>query len=253
MRYITFDSLSEAGALHAVFTRRGGVSPAPWDTLNMGSTVGDRLEHVHENRRRAFAAVGRAVESMADTWLVHGTQVHVALAPRPKESLPPKADVVLTNRPEVTLFMRYADCVPVALYDPQRKATALAHAGWQGTLKRTAAAAVEAMQTHFGSRPADILAVIGPSICSRHYRIGVDVQTQVAAAFGRQAAAFLPRYNGATHFDLWQANHWVLESAGVHQIEMSNLCTACQVGDWYSHRAEAGATGRFGFLLAIGS
>ena len=254
LRYYTFESLAECGVTQAIFTRHGGVSPEPWAALNLGGTVGDDPQRVTENRLRAFQAVGRSSASLYDVWQVHGDEVVIANAPRPLHTPHIKADAMLTDRPEVTLFMRFADCVPILLCDPRHRVVGLAHAGWKGTVLRVAAAAVEAMQAHYGSAPADIRAAIGPSIAAHHYPVGPDVAAEVRGAFGADAASLLLARNGVhsgVQFDLWAANRLVLEQAGVHHVEVSGLCTACQKLDWYSHRAEAGKTGRFGVLIAL--
>lgn len=251
LRYYAFDSLSEGGLSHAVFTRHGGVSPAPWASLNMGGTVGDDLERVAENRRRAFRTLGRNPDSLYDAWLVHSTDVVVARSPRLPGEVHKKADVLLTDRPQVTLLMRFADCVPILFYDPLHRAAGIAHAGWQGTIKRVAAAAVEAMHAEYGTRPEDILAAIGPSIGPDHYPVGDDVAAQVRGAFGQEASFLLPEFNGALCFDLWAANRLVLAHAGVKYIDEAGLCTVCHNHDWFSHRGENGETGRFGVLLWV--
>ena len=256
VRYYTFDLLDDCGLPHACFTRHGGVSPQPWASLNVGGTVGDDAGRVLENRQRAFRAVGRSLDSLYDVWQVHGTQVVFAEAPRPPQVPHLRADVILTDRPGLTLFMRFADCVPIFLYDPVHKVVGLAHAGWQGTVSRVAANAVQAAQTRYGSKPADILACIGPSIGPHHYEVGPEVIDQVQAAFGQDATGLLHSPHGEkggyrVQFDLWSANRLVLEGAGVRQIEVSEICTACHVTDWFSHRGEAGHTGRFGALIAL--
>jgi hypothetical protein len=195
--------------------------------------------------------MGRPPETIFDAWLVHSAEVVRADAPRDMSRLPEKADAILTDRPTVTLFMRFADCVPVLLYDPHRRVIGIAHAGWLGTIRRVGAAAVEAMQAWYGSNPADIHAAIGPSIAAHHYPVGSEVVQQVRKSFGKDAPALLPDSNGAVQFDLWAANRLILEQSGIRQIELSELCTACHLQDWYSHRGENGKTGRFGVLLAL--
>ncbi len=251
VRYFTFESLATEKLTHAVLTRRGGVSPEPWDSLNVGGTVGDERPRVIENRLRSFHAMGRDPHSMFDVWQVHSADVVIANAPH--NFTPPefKADAMITDNPEVTLFMRFADCTPILLYDPVKSAIGMVHAGWMGTVKRVAVAAVRAMTAAYGSRPADILAAIGPSIGPDHYEIGQDVLTQVHEAFHGEADNLLVRYGDRTHFDLWEANRLSLAHAGVRQIENSGLCTACHPEDWYSHRAQKGKTGRFGALIAL--
>jgi YfiH family protein len=251
LRYFTFDSFDRKPLLHGVFTRLGGVSPAPWASLNLGGTVGDSREHVVENRRRIFEQAGRPVESLFDAWQVHGTQVLCVDRPRPLDQAHEKADAILTDRPEITLLMRFADCVPILLYDPVQRVAGLVHAGWRGTVDRAARAAVERMAARYGTAPGDIMAGIGPSICVEHYQVGREVEDAARAVFGAQAGAVLWQKNGSAHFDLWQANQIVLESCGVRQIEQSGQCTFCHNEEWYSHRAEKGQTGRFGALLAL--
>jgi hypothetical protein len=253
LRFFTFSLFPAAEVVHAVFTRQGGFSPSPWDSLNVGGTVGDDPERVRANRRRAFESVGRDPLSMHDVWQVHGADVVVAEAPRPPDAPYQKADVLLTDRPDVTLFMRFADCTPVLLYDPFRRAVGLVHAGWQGTVKGAVRAAVQAMQQRFGSRPQDLRAGIGPAIGPDHYEVGDDVVQSVRKTFGEKSAdvLILSQKSGRYHFDLWAANRLWLEAEGVTAIEVAGLCTACHLDDWYSHRAERGKTGRFGALIAL--
>ncbi len=249
-RYYTF-SLLEAHVPHAVFTRRGGVSPPPWDSLNLGGTVGDDPHRVAENKARTLAAFGRAPDSLFEVWQVHGCRVVIADAPRSPQEPLQQADVILTDRPNVTLLMRFADCTPILLYDPRRKVIGLAHAGWQGSVKGAALAAVRQMQAHYGSHPADILAAIGPSIGPDHYEIGNEVGNALRQALGEQAESCLARRDGRLFLDLWATNRQWLEQAGVQQIEIAALCTACHSEDWYSHRASRGHTGRFGVMIAL--
>ncbi len=251
IRYLTFESLAEPGLVHGVFTRQGGVSPAPWDSLNMGGYLGDDLENTYFNRVRAFEALERDPKSVFDVWQVHSAEVICSHMPRPRQDPPQKADAILTDNPEITLFMRFADCVPVLFYDPIKRVVGLAHAGWQGTVKGVVTATVEKMVTFYNCAPVDIRAAIGPSIAVHHYEVGDNVIQQVRENFGQQADALLPPRNGSTFFDLWAANHLLLEQAGVQKIEISGLCTACHPEDWFSHRGEQGKTGRFGALIAL--
>jgi YfiH family protein len=252
LRYYTFPLLAGAGVTHGVFTRRGGVSAGPWASLNLGGTVGDEPEHVHENRRRAFDALQRRFDSLFDVWQVHSDVVVCTDRSRRPDEAHLQADAIITNQPGVTLFMRFADCVPILLFDPHHQAIGLAHAGWKGAVNHIAARTVEQMSRQYGSRPAEILAGIGPSIGPHHYEVGSEVIQQVHTAFGPYAAQLLPPGpQRGTHFDLWQANRLVLEQAGVQQIEISGLCTACTLQDWYSHRGENGRTGRFGALIGL--
>ena len=251
IRYYTFDSLDAARVKHAVFTRQGGLSPQPWASLNVGGLRGDDPERVYQNRVLSFQALGKRPERVYDVWQVHSAEVVCASAARPPETPHRKADAILTDRPELSLFMRFGDCVPILLYDPYRRAVGLAHAGWMGTVRGVVGAAVKTMQANYGSRPQELLAAIGPSIGAHHYPVGEEVQEHVRQAFQERAGAVLQVQNGAVHFDLWEANRLSLEECGVQQIEIAGICTACHLEDWYSHRAEQGQTGRFGVLLAL--
>jgi YfiH family protein len=251
IRFFTFDSLDQAGLVHAVFTRRGGVSPEPWASLNVGGLRGDDPARVLQNRVLSFNTLGRIPESVYDVWQVHSAEVICTNAPR--ANLPHrKADAILTDRPEVTLFMRFGDCVPILLHDPVKNIVGIAHAGWQGTVKKTVVVTVEAMQACYGSLPGDILASIGPSIAAHHYQVGSEVIDQINIAFNEYSESILKKDGaGATSLDLWEANRLLLEQAGVRQVEIAGMCTACHPEDWYSHRRDAGLTGRFGVLIAL--
>jgi YfiH family protein len=201
-------------------------------------------------------ALDRSLESMFDVWQVHSDRVVCAEAPRPPDEAHLQADAILTDQPGVTLFMRFADCVPVFLYDPVQRVVGLAHAGWQGTVKHTVARAVEAMVERYSSRPSAIVAGIGPSIAAHHYPVGPEVAQQVRRVFGEQTDRVLQPIVGdggdsRVQFDLWGANRIILERSGVHQVENSGICSACHLEDWYSHRGEKGRTGRFGAVIAL--
>jgi hypothetical protein len=250
VRYFKFDLFSR-DIVQAVFTRNGGVSPEPWTSLNVGGTVGDERPRVIENRIRSFRALGRDPHSLFDVWQVHSADVVVANAPH--DFSPPefKADAIVTDSPRVTLFMRFADCVPILLHDPRKGVIGIVHSGWMGTVKKAAAAAVKMMSATYGCNPADICAGIGPSIGPDHYEVGAEVAARVRESFNGRSEALLQDHAGHCHFDLWSANRVALEEVGVGQIEVAGQCTACHPEDWFSHRAQKGKTGRFGALIAL--
>jgi len=253
LRSYTFDLLAGCGLVQGIYTRQGGISPQPWASLNLGGTVGDDRANVIENRKRIFETVGRPVESIFDVWQVHGTTVICSQEPRPLDGAHQPADAILTDNPDITLFMRFADCVPIFLHDPVRKVVGIVHAGWKGTVARTAAAAVATMTAEYSSKPVNILAGIGPSISAPFYEVGSDVISGARLSFNGNSNQLLEEREGKTYFDLWRANRLVLEECGLQpdHIQIAGICTAKNVGDWYSHRAEKGKTGRFGALLAL--
>ncbi len=248
VRYYQFDSLDHVP--HAVFTRKGGVSPQPWAELNVGGTVGDDPMRVAQNRSVLFRTLGRNPDNAFDVWQVHGSDVVCTREPRSPDIPIQKADAILTDRPGLSLMMRFADCVPILLWDPEKKVVGIVHAGWQGTVQQVAGTALTVMQAQYGSNPGDVIAGIGPSIAAHHYPVGAEVLVQVRHVFGSEAEKFLSGHS-RVELDLWKANQYTLELAGVKHIEIAGECTACNLDNWYSHRAEGGKTGRFGVLIGL--
>jgi polyphenol oxidase len=246
-----FESTVFTDCIHGIFSRHGGVSSTPWNTLNMGGTVGDERSNVIENRKRAFDFFNREVKSIFDVWQVHSTTAICTNSPRGLDATHEKADAIFTNDPKITLFMRFADCVPIMIFDPISKVVGIIHAGWQGTVNHIVSEAINSIKKKYGVDPANIVAGIGPSIGPDHYLIGEEVRQQVENKFNICHRDLLEVREGKTHFDLWKANEFLLREQGVKSIETARICTACHIEDWYSHRAEKGTTGRFGALIAI--
>jgi len=141
-----------------------------------------------------------------------------------------------------------ADCVPVILFDPVKKVSAVIHAGWRGTVKHITSNTVKTMTDRFGCDPADIIAGIGPSIGPCCYEVGEEVRTVVEQSFGTTRDYLVTKnHSDKPHFDLWYANHKQLTDSGVkpENIETSELCTRCNSQIFYSSRADKGITGRF--------
>ena len=213
--------------------------------------MGDEVTRVRENRYRSFTALGRRIDSLFDVWQVHSAEAVIANVPRDPNLPLIQADAIFTDKPEVTLYMRFADCVPILLYDSNQGVVGLAHAGWLGTVRGMTSAAVKKMCAQYGSKPENIYAAIGPSIGVDHYEVGADVIAKVQESFGSEAERLIETRDGKTYFDLWSANSLQLQKSGVEKIEVAGLCTACHLDDWFSHRAEKGKTGRFGALIGL--
>lgn len=251
--FYQFDALTHYGNVtHGLFTRLGGVSAAPFDTLNVGSTVGDDPASVHINRERVAAVMEFPETDTRTTWQVHGTDVLVAHQGELTGWPPPKADAIITADRDVPLVMRFADCVPLLLFDPVRQVIGLAHAGWRGTLAGVSPATVDAMRETFGCHVRDILVGVGPSIGPCCYEVGPEVIEQAQAAFGTlEGLVRQPSNGGGARLDLWAANEQSLRWAGVEHIEVARLCTACNTHEFYSHRAEKGNTGRAAVVMKL--
>lgn len=237
------------GLEHALLTRLGGVSVGPLTSLNLGSTVGDDPVAVAENHRRVFAAFDVQRESVVTPQQVHGRHV-VQVGRDDGGRLIPATDALITATPEVTLLLRFADCAPVLLFDPVRRAVGLAHAGWRGVAAGVVPATVQAMMRAFGTQPAELWAGIGPAIGPRHYAVGPEVIAAIAAAVPPQTTCAVER-EGQWFLNLPAAIAAQLHAAGVLAVVPSQLDTAARTDEWYSHRAENGRTGRFGVLVRL--
>ncbi len=251
IKYFQFESLDHPGLSHAIFTRHGGLSPAPWHSLNLGASVGDNLDRVRQNREKALGVLGIDPAYVYDVYQVHSDRVIYTDTPLAMNEQHIKADALITNTPGVALMMRFADCVPILLYDPLNHAIGIAHAGWMGTVDKIAAKTVAQMKRYFGSQHEHMLAAIGPSIGPDHYQVGSDVLDKVNKNFGQRADELILTRNGKSYLDLWKANQSVLEEVGLAQVEIAGICTSCNLEDWYSHRGEHGKTGRFGAVIRL--
>lgn len=244
-----FEELQGKGVIHALLTRLGGASAPPFGALNLGHTVGDDLAAVEENHRRAFAALGIDRRQVVSPYQVHGN--HVRLVGRGHTgTTQPATDGLITTTPGVALLLRFADCVPLLLFDAKRGAVAMVHSGWKSTAGNIAAAAVAAFARHAGSQPGDLWAGVGPAIGSCCYQVDTKTASAVAEACP-EGANVVQKGDGTLYLDLPGAVQAQLRAAGVEQIEMADLCTACDTEEWFSHRAEQGRTGRFGALAML--
>lgn len=251
IKYYRFDALENQGLYHAVFTRHGGFSPTPWHSMNFGASVGDDLRRVLQNRETALSVLNLKPESVFDLYQVHSSKIVITDRPLSPNEPHIKADAILTNRPNVTLMMRFADCVPILLFDPVNRAIGIVHAGWIGTVDQIVKKALLGMIENYATNPIDVITTIGPSIGPDHYSIGREVLDRIHASFGEKAELLISNHDGKSHLDLWKANQAILTEVGVKKIEISGICTCCNLNDWYSHRGENGETGRFGVVFGL--
>lgn len=223
---------------HAFSTRTGGVSEGPYASLNLASATGDDRERVLENRRRLCEAAG-APFPPAIPRQVLGAEV-VTL-----HELGREADAIVTAEPGRSTLTLSADCVLVLLYDPARRAIGNVHSSRHGARGEIAKKALARMTELYGTRAADVVAAIGPSIGPCCYEVREDI-VRVWRGFGDR---FLLDRGGRTHLDLWAAVRAQLEEAGVREIDSLDLCTKCHPEQFYSYRRDGDKSGRFGALL----
>jgi len=246
-----FSSLAGERLVQAVFTRLGGCSRGPFASLNVGHLVGDDLAAVAANHRSIYSALGISAERVVTGRQVHGCQVTL-VTEDDVGTTKPDTDALITNRPDVWLVLRFADCVPILFYTPESEAVGLAHAGWQGTAQAVAARTAERICAAYGCRADELYAAIGPSIGPCCYEVGADVANRVIQADGVTASAARchPRPDKA-YLDLWQANADQLSAIGVRHIEIAGLCTCCHRDVFFSHRGDGGTTGRFAAVIGL--
>lgn len=251
LTYYQFNDRAIAAPLyHGFFTRVGGVSRAPFESLNLARSVGDDPLAVTENNRRMLSVFDAQPAQTTTAWLAHGRSVAVvdrADAGRFRQGV----DALITRERGLTLTMRFADCVPVIVYDAAQGAIGLAHAGWRGVAVNVVAATLDALREAFGSDPRDVWAGIGPCIGVDQYRVGPDVMAAVTAACPPDAPIAQRQPDGCVHLDLNAAVSAQLRAGGVTHIEDARLCTATHTDEWFSHRAEHGQTGRFGVVIGL--
>lgn len=172
---------------------------------------------------------------------------HVAVVSSGNNHTIANTDALITNEPGLFVCVQTADCVPILLYDPQKRVVAAVHAGWRGTVSKIAMKTIRQMTEKFDCQPSDIVAGIGPSIHMHAYEVGPEVVEAVAANFSNSSALLKPSLkNGHAYFDLWEANKTVLEEAGIPEenIEVMGLCSFEHPDLFYSARRDGADTGR---------
>lgn len=240
---------------HAVFTREGGVSPAPYDSLNVRFGVGDAAADVRENRRLVSAALGVEAQQLISADQTHSKKVQMAdeeflrfFAGKEISGV----DAFVTKMRGAALMIQVADCQAILLYDPVTGVIAAVHAGWKGLMLDISGAAVWMMKKDYGVDPANILAGIAPSLgpcCAVFSDPGKELPWE-----------FHPYIDRKKRVDLWSFSLDQLQKHGLQKkhIELACVCTQCEGGRgneprgrFFSHRAEKGVTGRFGVAIML--
>ena len=222
--------------------------------MNLSLSRGDNPEAVEENTKRIARAIGVEKEKMVYTQQTHTTNVAVVSGKDAGSTLK-ETDGLVTNSPGICLVTFYADCVPLYFVDPVKRAIGLSHSGWRGTVGKMAAATVEKMKECFGTRPEDIIAAVGPSICQDCYEVSEDVTSRFKEAFREEdwKDLFYKKENGKFQLDLWKANEINLQEAGVlpEHIAVTNVCTCCNPKILFSHRVQGWNRGNLCAFLAL--
>lgn len=259
--YLTYPLLENIGIVkHGFSTRVGGVSKGVCSTMNLSFSRGDDENAVRENFRRMANALDVEEDCFVFSHQTHTTNVRKVTLDDKGKGLTRQLDYqdvdgLITNVPGLCLSTFYADCVPLYFVDPVHKAIGLSHSGWRGTVGKIGAVTVQKMQEEYGSKPEDIIAAIGPSICQDCYEVSEDVIVEFQNNFDEKywKELYYKKENGKYQLNLWKANEIVLAEAGVlkEHIAVTNLCTCCNHEVLFSHRASKGKRGNLAAFLAL--
>ncbi|MBR9945031.1 peptidoglycan editing factor PgeF [Clostridiaceae bacterium Marseille-Q4145] len=259
--YFVFENLENTGLVrHGFSTRLGGVSEGCLSSMNLSFTRGDDPEKVRENFRRMGMVIGFETKDLVLSDQTHTTNVRlVTEADRGKgfdrERDYTDVDGLITDTPGLMLVTIYADCVPLYFVDPVHKAVGLSHSGWKGTVHRIGKVTLERMKEAFGTRPEDVQAAIGPSICQDCYEVSEDVAQAFMDEFADQLDDRLVyrKGNGKYQLNLWNANERILLEAGIRpeHLSITNICTCCNHELLFSHRASHGQRGNLAAFLGL--
>lgn len=230
----------------AFTTRHGGLSQVPYDSANLAFHVGDDPRDVVQNHALLGQTLGYAKES-----LVFMRQIHSDLIVRADGygfENPPQCDALITDQSALPLMVMSADCTPILLFDPIRKAIAAIHAGREGALQKILPKTIESLKEHYESDAADIIAVLGPSIHGCCYEVNGDI-AQRTIENGYSGAV---RHDGErVYLDVNTILLDQLEQSGVRKIEVVDACTSCNHLEYFSYRADKQRTGRIAGVILL--
>jgi len=257
--WLTSPLLDTCGNIcHGFSTRQGGVSNPPWDSLNLGISRGDDPSAVRENYRIFCSALGTEADRAVLSQQTHSTNIRRVTATDAGKGLTiprdyTEVDALITNEKNLPLTVFSADCGIILLYDPEHHAVGAVHAGWRGCAAGILPKTVEAMTVAFGSKPAQLLAAIGPCIGQCCFETDADVPEAMRAALGSKADEYIEWRGVKFHVDLAGLNRQWLLNAGIlpERIDVSTLCTACRPDLFWSYRKMGGARGAQVAMIAL--
>lgn len=226
--------------------RNGGVSNAPFTSLNLGLNTQDDIQKVDENRKIFFDELGISTDQIAG-----GLQVHQAEVLRVEQGgYYSGYDGFITNKKDLFLSVGIADCTPILIFDPVTESVGAAHAGWRGTVAKIVSNVLKEMKHHYGTQAKDCYAFIGTCINVEHFEVGQQVADQFKPEFVHQFSG-----KSKPHIDLKSANRDQLLEMGVlsDNIEVSPFSTVINNDLYFSYREENGQTGRMLAVIGIRS
>ncbi|MCK5028816.1 MAG: peptidoglycan editing factor PgeF [Bacteroidales bacterium] len=229
--------------IHFSTTRIGGVSSKRLESLNLGYTVNDNPKNVTQNLDSLAKSLLFEKEQMVSPKQTHSKNIGIVNS---SKDLFPDKDALITNKSEICIFIRTADCVPILLYDPIQKAIAAIHSGWKSTIQEISKHTIELMQKEFGTKPENLIAGVGPSIGPEVYEVGIEVTQMFHKQFGVDHMVNPIKNSNKYLLNLWKANKQILLDSGIpeNQIEIAKICTYTNPELFYSARRDGVKTGR---------
>lgn len=224
-------------ATHGFSTRHGGVSKAPFDSLNLGGSD-DEPVNIESNRKIALRELGLSVNRLSILKQVHGNNVIIGGCGTST------ADGQVSNEKGIILVVQAADCYPILFHDPVGKVIGAAHAGWRGTVSGVAHNTISKM-VELGSDPSDIQIAIGPGISQKNFEVGEEVINQFLDS------GFPPSIIQGRNIDLIEANCFKLIRAGIKKENIYVLNRDTFDSEFFSYRRDKGLTGRMWGLIAL--
>ncbi len=256
--YYTLPHWRERGAELVMTTRVGGFGKAPYDTLNLGYHVEDDKKDVGKNREKLLAALGGEPSRFASAKQVHGRGIRKITAENcggffGHEDAADDTDGLFTLEKGIWLATFYADCLPLAVFHPEKKLLGLAHAGWKGTYRDIGGALIEAMAAEVSFDPSELWCAVGAGIGPCCYEVDEAFHERFCRRYEKAEAWFTRPGGGKPHFDNVRANVDLFAEKGVKRenIACLDLCTCCCEDLFFSYRRDKGKTGRHGLLGAL--
>ncbi len=258
--FLRFPSINKLGFVnHAFSTKLGGISSGEFSSMNLSFNRGDSYENVIENYKRLCLASDINFDTLVASAQDHNTFIRTVTdkeigigitKPRDLQSV----DGLITNVPNVTLVIYFADCVPIILVDPVKKAIGAVHSGWRGTVKEIAKVAIDKMKIEYGCNPENFICTIGPNINKCCYEVDENVFKEFNKLTHLSPEKFIQHTNNNKYMiDLSETNKQILLNCGVQEknISVSDLCTKCNSELLFSHRATNGRRGGMAGFVCI--
>lgn len=249
--------LAGRGVPHAFTTRAGGISAGIFASLNFGNPGDlkpeerDPLSNIHANFAGVLNAIGCGDRELVQVHQVHGGAVHAVRAgqaahPGPSDT---RADALVTRDGARVLAVRIADCAPVLIASSDGRAVAAVHAGWRGVVAGVVRNALAALRAEDGGQC--FVAAVGPCLSVMHFEIGPEVAAEFEREFGPTTPHLRPGPRGRPLLDLKGALREQLEHAGVEEVDVMPHCTYADAERFFSHRRDAGRTGRMAAVIGV--